>query len=156
MAIIVGIGDYAVSGSPGETIITYALASCVAVTAYSPSKKAAGMVHVVLPDGFQRPEDNFGPCYYANSGIPLMINKVCLECGCRKSELSIRMFGGADSIREEDIFRLGQKNRNMAEKVLRAMGLSYDASETGGVLSRTLKMDVDTGRIIVSYQPITI
>lgn len=156
MAKIVGVGDCAVSTCQEETIITYALASCVAVTAYSTSKKAAGMVHIVLPSPSQNQNDSSGPYYYAVTGIPLMIDRMCAECGCFKSELRIKMFGGADSVREEDVFELGHKNRQMVERILKEMNLPYDASETGGVLSRTLEMDVATGVIIVKYQPITI
>lgn len=156
MARIVGIGDHAVSNEPEEIIITYALASCVAVTAYSPLKKAAGMVHIALPYPSQYLDNSAGPYYYAATGIPLMIDSLCKEYGCLKSELSIKLFGGASSIREDDVFKLGHKNINVAEKVLTDMKLSFDASETGGVLSRTLEMDVETGSIKVSCQPITI
>ena len=43
---IVGIGEYAISNRREDIIKTFALASCVAVTAYSPSKGVAGMVHI--------------------------------------------------------------------------------------------------------------
>lgn len=156
MAKIVGVGDCATSISPRETIVTYALASCIAVTAYSPSKKAAGMVHIILPDSSGKQKDSLGPYYYADTGIPLLIDRMCSEYGCLRSELKIKMFGGANSIRVEDIFKLGYKNRQMAEKILNEMRLPFDASETGGVISRTLEMDVTTGSVIVKYQPITI
>ncbi|HYE83501.1 MAG TPA: chemotaxis protein CheD [Clostridia bacterium] len=156
MEKIVGLGDCAVSANPEEKIITHALASCVAVTAYSPWKKVAGMLHIVLPCTIQSQKDNASPYYYAVTGIPLMIDRMCGEYGCNRSELNIKLFGGADSIREKDVFKLGQKNKQMAEKVLTDMKLSFDASETGGVLSRTLEMDVASGVIIVRYQPITI
>lgn len=156
MIKIVGLGEYAVSGSHGDTIMTHALASCVAVTAYSPSQKAAGMVHIVLPGISQNQKNGLGTCYYAVTGIPLMLDRLCSDFACRKSELWIRLFGGANSIRKEDIFKLGQKNRLMVEKVLKNMNLSYDASETGGNLSRTIVMDVATGEIIIKSQPIMI
>lgn len=156
MALVVGVGDCKVSVEPEETIVTYALASCVAVTAYSPSKKAAGMVHIMLPNPSEKQRDSLGPHYYAYTGIPLMINSMCSVYDCPRNELTIRLFGGASSIREEDVFKLGEKNKQMAEMILTDMKLSYDASETGGVLSRTLEMDVATGIIIVRYHPITI
>ncbi len=156
MVKIVGIGDYAVSRSPEETIVTFALASCVAVTAYSPSIKAAGMIHIVLPAPTPNREGSLGPYYYATTGIPLMLNKMCSEYGCLKSELRVRLFGGANSIREKDVFKLGQKNIRMVEKVLKDMKLSYDSSETSGTLSRTLEMNVGTGMVAIKLHPITI
>ena len=156
MSKVVKIGDCTVSDTRGETITTYALASCMAVTAYSPSKKAAGMVHIVLPRPTQNQNDSLGPYYYAITGVPLMIDMMCSKYGCLKSELIIRLFGGANSIRVEDVFKLGQKNKQMVEMILKDMNLPYDASETGGVLSRTLEIDVLTGETTVRYQPITI
>lgn len=153
---VVGIGEYAISVNPEDIITTHALASCVAVTAYSSSKKVAGMVHIMLPSPSQGQKDSSGPYYYAVTGIPLMINKMCSEYGCLKSDLKIKLFGAADSIRVEDVFKLGKKNKQTVEKVLKDMNLHYDSSKTGGVLSRTLEMDVATGNITIKSQPITI
>jgi len=152
----VGLGGYAISNSQGDILVTHGLASCIAVAVYSPSKKVSGMVHIVLPSPPPNQMFSSGPYYYAATGIPLLINRMCSEYGCLKSNLCIGIFGGADSIREEDFFMLGQKNKDMVEKVLKGLNLSYDASETGGTVSRTLEMDVETGIVKVSYQPITI
>jgi chemotaxis protein CheD len=153
---IVGIGECAISGNQGDTITTYALASCVAVTAYCQSKIAAGMVHIVLPAPAGNQENNVEPFYYAITGVPLMINRICSKYGCTESELKIRLFGGADSVREKDYFKLGQKNIRMVEKVLKSMNLSYNTSETGGFISRTLDMNVATGNIMIRSQSINI
>lgn len=156
MVRIVGIGDYAVSCSPEDKIITYALASCVAVTAYSPAKKAAGMIHILLPSPTANMAVDSGPCYFAVSGIPLLIEKMCSECLCLKNELKIGLFGGADSINGSDVFKLGQKNIQMAKYILKEMGLFCERSETGGTLSRTVELDVATGEIVIRAQPIAI
>lgn len=156
MIINVGIGECAVSGNAGDKIVTYALASCVAVTAYSPLRKVAGMVHIVLPAPSQGWQGELGPYYYAVSGIPMMVNKMCLEYGCLRSELRVRLFGGADSINTSDVFKLGNRNIRTVEKILKEMRISYDPSETSGILSRTLVMDVATGTVDIKLQPITI
>ncbi|MGE5631528.1 MAG: chemotaxis protein CheD [Caulobacteraceae bacterium] len=156
MERVIGIGEYVISGNPEDKIITYTLASCVAVTAYSCFRKVAGMVHIILPFPSENREIGLGPCHYAITGIPLMINRMCSEYGCVKSELSVKLFGGADSIKEDDIFRLGFKNIETAKMVLENMELTIAASETGGQLSRTLEMDVATGIVMIKSQPIII
>jgi len=156
MDLIVGIGEYAVSNNKNDKIITYALASCVAVTAYHPKNKIAGMAHIALPSPNLAGEDTTGPCYYASTAVPLLINKICQDFACSKDELEINFFGGAKSIRNNDVFTIGEKNINAVKNVLNCLNLKYRATEIGGTYSRTLEMDVATGKIKMILQPITI
>ncbi|MCX7842136.1 MAG: chemotaxis protein CheD [Clostridia bacterium] len=154
MDIVVGIGDLAISNNESDTIKTYALASCVAVTAYCPKKKVAGMIHVALPSP---PEKGYGiekPGYYATTGIPLLINKLCSEFGCSREDLNINLFGGAESINKNDVFNIGIRNIEAATMVLSKMKVRVRKAEVGGVQSRTLEIDVAEGNIKVSCQPI--
>lgn len=154
---IIGIGEYAISNNKKDTIKTFALGSCVAITLYSPLKKAAGMVHIALPYAVVSNEDDrLKPCYYATSAVPFIINKICSEFGCLKGDLRINIFGGAESLREDDVFRIGQRNTDIVKKMLNELNLLYDASETGGTCSRTLSMDVETGKIKVYLQHMVI
>lgn len=156
MIHIVGIGEYIVSNELTDTIKTYALASCVAVTLYSRTRKAAGMIHVALPGYTQDSHIRIKPGYYATTGVPRLIEKMSEEFGCLKKELSIQLFGGASSINKNDFFKIGAKNIEAISNVLSSMGLSYHLTEVGGNLSRTISMDVATGSIKVYTQPIRI
>ncbi len=154
---IVGIGEYAISNNENDTIKTFALGSCVAVTVYSPLKNVAGMVHIVLPSSDLSSDDsNTRPCYYATTAVPFLINKICSEFGCLKGGLKIELFGGAKSVRDNDVFKIGQRNIETVKKILNDLNLVYSATETGGTYSRTLEMDVATGKVKVALQPITI
>ncbi len=156
MQIIIGIGEYAVSNSGINTLKTYALASCVAVTAYSPTRKVGAMIHVALPepttfeDGFSRPG------YYATTGIPLMMEKFCMRYGCLKSELQIQIFGGADSVSDRDIFHIGRRNIEAVIGTLGNLNLRIQNAHIGGRVSRTVEMDLKTGEVAISTQPIGI
>lgn len=149
---IVGIGEYVISNNENDTIKTYALGSCVAVTVYSPLKKVAGMVHIALPYSFLSDEDRLKPCYYATAAVPVLINKMCSEYGCLKGDLRINVFGGAESQRKNDIFKIGQINIEVVKKKLNELNLAYEASIIGVTYSRTLGMDVSTGRVNVDAQ----
>ena len=157
MEKIVGIGNYAVSNSKNDILKTFSLASCVALTVYCPSKNASGMVHIALPAPDPLNDDsNKRPYYYATTAVPLLINRMCYEYRCNKNDLGIKLFGGADSIQINDQFEIGKKNLYYIKEILDYMGLKNDASETGGNCSRTLEMDVFTGKIKLTMQPIMI
>jgi len=153
---IIGIGDYTVSDGQLDTIQTHALASCVAVTVYSKAKKAAGMIHVALPECIDEKHAKLKPGYYATTGVPLFFEKMCNDFGCLKSELHIELFGGANSIRENDLFKIGAKNIEAIKNIVAKMGLNYHLTGIGGNISRTIIMDVATGSIKVYTQPIKI
>lgn len=154
---IVGIGEYALSNDKNDILKTFALASCVAMTVYCPITNAAGMVHIALPAPNQLNDNsNYRPYYYATTAVPLLISGMCNKYGCRKNDLQIKLFGGADSIQVNDMFEIGKKNLNIIKRSLARLGLRYNASETGGKYSRTLEMDVSTGDIKLTLQPIKI
>ena len=65
LELVVGIGEYRVSRQKNAVLKTYALSSCVAVTAYSPAQQAAGMIHIALPAPFTGAQGQLRPAYYA-------------------------------------------------------------------------------------------
>lgn len=157
MERVIGIGGIAVSNEQEDTIKTFSLASCVAVTAYCRLNHTAGMIHIALPDRKLSGNEVPGqPCYYATVGVPLLLHKMCVEFGCPKDLLEIELFGGASSVHPEDLFRIGTKNMEAVEKILKESNLKYTASQTGGIYSRTLEMKVLTGRKTVFLQPLII
>ncbi len=155
MERIVGIGEFIISNNSEDCISTYALASCVAVTAYSYAKGVAGMIHIALPLPPKAPDLTTRPSYYAVTGLPAMINAMYKDYGCKMEELIIGLYGGADSI-HNDVFKIGQKNVAMVKKILLEMRLSYITDETSGYISRTLYLDVAHGTVNVKTQPIKI
>ena len=151
---VVGMGEYRISDKEGDVLRTFALASCVAVTAYSPRQKAAGMLHVVLPAPLSSKDPLERPGYFAQTGVPLLINEMCLKYGCRREELHIQMFGGANSINSNDIYGIGLKNIDAVTHSLLDMGLTAIREDLRGNESRTLSMDVTTGEIRIFRQPL--
>ncbi|MCX7708982.1 MAG: chemotaxis protein CheD [Clostridia bacterium] len=155
MEKIIGIGEYTITNGAEDRIKTFALASCIAVTAYSPSRRVAGMIHIALPSPTGS-DSVLKPAYYAITGIPLLINKLCNEYGCLKGELKIQMFGGANSISDHDMFHIGKRNIETVANVLSGMNLCIYNAEVGGKVSRTIEFDVATGNVNIFTQPISI
>lgn len=154
MELVVGMGEYLVTCREDDIIRTFALASCVAVTAYSPLRKAAGMIHVVLPTPMDLRDRLERPSYFAETGIPLMIHAMCQKFGVQKEELYIHMYGGADSMLPQDIYNVGKKNIDAVKYTLLGMGLTISKADLRGSESRTITMDVKTGSVDVYRQPI--
>jgi len=150
---IVGIGDYIISKDEGDTIKTFALASCVAVTAYDMRKKIAGMIHMALPTPLEH--GNTKPGYYVTSGLPSLINDMHVKYDCNFEDLKIGVFGGSNSI-HGDMFNIGERNLSMTKKVIRNMGLRISFYEEGGTISRTIYLEVGTGSINIISQPMRI
>lgn len=156
MDIIVGIGEYGFSNKKEDILKTYALASCVGITMYHPKTSAAGMLHIALPDHQIGNQTISKPGYYASLGIPLLLQTMEKEFGCKKSELVIQLFGGAASIRRDDCFMIGKRNITAITDLLIKAGLKYTCTEVGGYQSRTIEMVVATGCVRLYTQPMRI
>ena len=154
MELVVGMGKYIISNKEDDIIRTFALASCVAVTVYSAEKKAAGMIHVVLPSLLRSKDIVERPGYFAVTGVPLLINAICQKYSCQKEELCIQMFGGADSINGQDVYKVGMKNIHAVKLSLLNMGLTIQKADLRGNESRSLEMNVKTGVVKVFRQSI--
>jgi chemotaxis protein CheD len=156
MNLIIGIGEYVISNKQEDTITTYALASCVGVTAYCPSKKVAGMIHIALPEPLSEANSDQRIGYYATTGLPVLFQTMQNNYGCKSDELNIHLFGGANSIRSDDVFFVGQKNIQKIKGILNELGLEYSLQQVGGIVSRTIEIEVKTGSVKIDTQPIKI
>ncbi len=154
---VLGIGEYFIAEGISDVLKIYALSACVALTAYSPIKKILGMVHIALPNSeIMQNRIIANPSYYADTAVPLIINRLCLGFGCTKGELEIRLFGGAQPACENDTLNIGMRNTEMVESVLGRMNLRICYSDTGGNMARSIAADVATGAVKVVYQPLSI
>ncbi|NLP37623.1 MAG: chemotaxis protein CheD [Firmicutes bacterium] len=154
MELVVGIGEYSVSNQKGAQIKTYALSSCVAVTMFSPLRRAAGMVHIALPAPPANIKAVTRPGYYAVTGIPLLIKKMSENFGCLKEELVVQIYGGANANRKNDIFNIGKKNIEAVRQILSELKMHIKHADVGGSVSRTVSIDIDTGEVKVATFPL--
>lgn len=147
--IIVGMGELAVSNQPSAVLTCLGIGSCVAICAFDPISRVGGMAHVVLPRG-----ENAGattPSKYANIAIPALLKEIS-RLGGDKSRLVIKVIGGARISAApgfDGTFKIGEKN---VEEVLTALSkekLSASAMDIGGEKGRTVRMYLDTGKVIV-------
>jgi chemotaxis protein CheD len=147
-----GVGALGVSGDQ-EAVLLTTLGSCVAVIAIDPYARAAGLVHVALPDSSISPEKAATcPGYFADTGIPLLLREMARLRNREKSRLLIKLVGGARVLDPASTFDIGKRNVLATKKILWEHRLGVLAEDTGGELSRTVKVMVATGQVIVSCQ----
>jgi len=148
----VGIGEMAVSKNPDDHLKTFGLGSCVAIIALDPKVKAVGLLHIALPDSSINPEKAKKlPGYFADTGIPHLIQELAkLGCHPKGLGLVIKIVGGAQVMDPNQRFNIGKRNVLTIKKLLWSIQLAVVAEETGGSISRTVDVDVKTGRVTIS------
>ncbi|MDQ0192452.1 chemotaxis protein CheD [Paenibacillus wynnii] len=151
---VVGIGEAAFSDNPKDTLKTYALSTCVAVTAYCSIHRVAGMVHIALPSPLYGNVGTFSVFRYASTGIPQVFDTIRAQCGCQARDLMVRIYGGAVASKPNDHFMIGPRNVEAVMQVLHSLNAKCHYEDTGGNISRTLEMNVTDGRINVTALPL--
>lgn len=156
MKTVVGVSDYRVSSNVNETIITYALGSCLGIAIYDPSVRVGGLLHVMLPDSKADTEKAAKkPAMYVDTGLSLILDKI-YELGAKKRNLIISVAGGASMKRKgkSDYFKIGKRNFIAFRKFLWKNEFLIANQEVGGSISRTMTLRIADGAITVNKKPI--
>ena len=154
MVYTVGVADLKISDESADMLITYALGSCLGVTVYDFRKKTGGLLHCMMPDsGIDQNKAAGNPYLYVDSGMKAMMDKF-YQKGSRKSDLIIRVAGGSSSKRNEneDFFQIGRRNFVSLRKYLWNEGLMLKAYDVGGYGSRTVTLELESGKMLIKSQ----
>lgn len=147
--IAVGVGDLKLCAKPEETLVTYGLGSCIGVTIWDPQARVAGLLHFMLPESQADPvKAKANPALYADTGIPLLFRSA-YQMGADKKRLLVRVAGGAQVLDGDGIFNIGKRNYLALKKIFWKAGVMVHAEEVGGNVSRTLRLEVRTGRLLL-------
>ncbi|MCI8950341.1 MAG: chemotaxis protein CheD [Lachnospiraceae bacterium] len=144
----VGIGDMKFTRGD-NTIITYALGSCIGITFYDPFLKLGCLLHIMLPT---RTDPNDSKVFkYADSGIRESIRKLT-AFGMMKNRTIVKIAGGAKMFEmkgSSDFGNIGQRNAAMVKKILMEERMRISAEDTGGTYARTMLLNVANGDVII-------
>ena len=144
--LLVGVGDGKVTRGAEDVLVTYALGSCIGVAIYDPVARVGGMLHIMLPESSIDPSgarDN--PWRYADTGTPLLF-RTAYRYGALKERLVVRIAGGAAVFDDRGLFNIGKRNHAALRKILWQAGVRVDVEEVGGAESRTMSLEVASGR----------
>lgn len=146
---IVDISDLRVSKNPGDILVTYSLGSCIGVTVYDPDARVGGMIHFMLPESKVSPEKaQKKPGMFADTGIPMLFKEV-FAMGGSKRGLIVKAAGGSQLMDQNKVFNIGERNFVILRKMLWRNNILMKAHDIGGSLSRTVRLDIATGRTTI-------
>lgn len=144
--VIVGIGDMKPSSQCGDVLATHALGASIGVAVHDPVNVVGGLLHFMLPDSLANPrraEQN--PWLFGDVAIPLFLAALC-DMGADRSRLIIKVAGGAQFVESGDFFAIGKRNHVAVHHIARKANVPIHAEHIGGTQSRTLMLQVATGR----------
>jgi chemotaxis protein CheD len=148
--VVVGVGDYYVTADTEKTLVTYALGSCVGVTAYDPRTQVGGLLHFMLPDSnLNPPKADTRPAMFGDTGLAAFLGELT-RLGATKPNLVVKLAGGARSLNgSPEFFNIGERNLILAKRFLWQKGLIVAGEDTGGSDYRTVMLEMRTGRVFV-------
>jgi len=147
--IVVGISDVKVSNNINDTLVTYALGSCIGVAVYDPMVKVGGLLHFMLPESsLDAKKAGENPAMFADTGIPMLF-KACYKLGADKKRMVVKVAGGASILDDANFFRIGQKNITAMKKLFWKNNVLINSEDTGNNYNRTVYVHVSTGKVFV-------
>jgi chemotaxis protein CheD len=148
-ALVVGVADMVVSNDASAELATYSLGSCLGIAIYDPVKKIGGLLHIMLPDSrIDSAKAASAPFMFVDTGVPRLFQAAC-NMGAERRRLVIRAAGGAQLLDEKGIFNIGERNCIAFKGLLARNGYVIQAGDFGGLNSRTLRLDLATGKISI-------
>ena len=143
---IIGVGDYAVSNEEDEKLITYSLGSCIGLTLYDPTSRVGGLLHAQMPLSRMSPgRSEQRPGLFVDSGLAALLGTL-LELGATRRNIIACVAGAACLFGDADTFDIGRRNHTIARKLLWKNKILVAAEDVGGSFSRTMWLEMATGR----------
>jgi chemotaxis protein CheD len=123
--------------------VTTILGSCVSVCLWDPSAKIGGINHFLLP---AHTDTAPASARYGDLAIRELIEHL-VAFGCRQRNLLSKVFGGACVLEAFQVKQrhLGQRNVQVAEEILAAVGIPLTGQDVGGQRGRKLIFHTDDG-----------
>ena len=147
--VVIGIGDCKVSKEPDSTLVTYALGSCIAVIIHDPVANVGGLLHFMLPESTLDPAKAARNLFmFADTGIPLLFRSA-YQLGAEKKRLAVTVAGGAQMMDTQGTFNIGKRNCLAMRKILWKAGVLVQAEQLGGEVSRTVRLEVGSGKVML-------
>ena len=145
--IVVGVADCRVASVPGQVLATYALGSCIGLAVHDAHSGVGGLIHFMLPDSsIDSQKGKANPYMFADTGIPRLLEEVCVK-GASKRHLAAHAIGAAQILDPKNLFEIGKRNYQAMRRILWKAGVLLQAEEVGGAKSRTMRLEIGTGRV---------
>lgn len=150
----VRIGEVAVSNSASDLLVAVGLGSCIGLAVVSRPSGIAALCHVFLPeppdDMDSVPQTHVGR--YATTAVPAIVERMSALGVTRASRMKAVVVGAAqmfDLRGRTSSGDVGARNLAAVTQALQVAGIEVVASDTGGSTGRTVRVSVETGRVLV-------
>ena len=152
-AQMVGVADFRVArwdgSSQGDALVTYALGSCIGLVVHDPVAMVGGLLHYMLPEStLDADKAGSNPAMFADTGIPLLFRS-CYSLGAEKKRMAVFAAGGAQPLTGNNSFEIGKRNQLALKRILWKAGVILRGEALGGTQSRTVRLDLTSGRILM-------
>ena len=147
-AVVLSLGEWAVSDDPSVVLVCLGLGSCVALCLYDPVRSIGGMAHTVLPDSTAAGVKSSG-AKFVDVAVPLLLQEMEAK-GAGRARLRAHLVGGARMLQGaafKATVHIGQRNAEAARAALRSEGVRVHGEELGGGNGRTVRLEVATGQL---------
>ncbi len=145
--LVVGVADFAVSSNPNVVLTTYSLGSCLGITIFDPVTRVGGLLHAMLPDSsIDQAKAAAQPAMFIDTGIPALF-RAAYQLKADKYRVQICVAGGAQVMDGSGFFSIGKRNYETLLKLLSQHGLVVRAEQVGGMVSRTVHLNLRTGEV---------
>jgi chemotaxis protein CheD len=148
---VVGVADMRISASPEDSLVTYALGSCLGITIHDPIAHVGGLLHVMLPlstiDPAKAAEN---PYMFVDTGLPRLFLET-YKFGAKKERMIVKVAGGAcaNGNGKQDYFHIGKRNLIMLRQLLWKNGVLIKSMDVAGSTSRTMSLEIGTGKVLI-------
>ncbi len=149
--LVVGISDMKIA-TPPDTLVTYALGSCVGICLLDATFKIAGLSHIMLPEGRLAPNDTT-ICKFADTAIPELIKRM-EQKGASRSRMKAKIAGGAQMFEvagggNSAMWQIGQRNVAAVTAILRGYNIPILGQDILLNYGRTVFFDPITGVVTI-------
>lgn len=137
--------------SKNEDILAiHGLGSCLGLALYDPNRGIGAMAHVMLPCNLTK-NPPLKPGKYVDTAIDEMLSGL-KKYDITPENLVAKICGGARMFKtaRDSKICIGEKNIELAEKILKEKGIPIRARDVGGNYGRSIEFDVKTGNIRIN------
>jgi chemotaxis protein CheD len=133
-----------------DILAIHGLGSCIGLVLFEPKSGIGAMAHVMLPCNISK-NPNTKPGKYVDTAIDEMLSGL-IHHGIDPKNLVAKICGGASMFKtsKDSNLCIGEKNIELAEKILKEKHIPIKAKDVGGDYGRTIEFDVNTGNIRIS------
>lgn len=147
--ITIGIADLNIV-KPPNSLITYALGSCIGICLYDPTTKIAGMAHIMLPLSTEAVGE-INRKKYADTCTADLISMM-EKAGASRSKIVAKIAGGAQMFAVKEmtsVMDIGKRNHQATLNTLQKQNIRVIASDCGSNYGRTIEFFSETGELKV-------